>query len=241
VRKYFASALLILTAILVAAFPAVFAYKIGQFTPYDNDKLYIGFGFGTRLVENTPLKTSIPSVIFIPDDKWKLAEELVLGYDFCRFLGLEGDMIFFPSSVYRLTPNRDSINRKIYTFSFIAKFMIPLNRVRIYFGGGASIIYTLAPNFEIFVPPGRLRPPDDSNYIDGKWGRKGFFRPKIMAGFGVYASKRVLVSLVYSRIFGTGKFAAVGKTFSRQDPQVIVRRNYMPNLNALVLMFTIKV
>ncbi len=215
--------------------------KLIQFSPYDNDKLYLGFSFGTRLIEKKVLNTSISVDKFIPDDTYKLVQQVVMGYDFCRYFGIEGQITFVPSSVYHLTPNRDSINRKIYTFSALVKLMIPLNRFRFYLGGGGAIIYTLAPNFEIFIPPEIYTPSNFSNYIDGKWGRQGFYRPKVLVGLGFYFSKRVLVSLVYSRIFGTGTFEAHMVSYSGKDNEFIVNRNYLPNLNVLVVMFTMKV
>lgn len=212
-----------------------------EFEPYVNDKIYLGFGFGVRLVKTEVFNTPVSGTSFIPDDSYKLSEQLVLGYDLCKFFGFEGQFTFFPSSVYFLTPNSDSIIRKVYAFSGLMKFMIPWRRVRFDFGVGGSIVYTLAPNFEIYVPNGIYAPPDDSNYIDGKWGHKDFFRPEYFAAIGFYASKRILISVIYSCIFGTGEFQATPKTFPDKDAEFFVNKNYLPDLRLIVLMITMKI
>jgi len=239
VRKILASLFLLMG--LSNLVPLCAAKKVVHFNPYENDRLYVGFSFGSRLVDKRDLSSDIPGIKFSTDNQWKLAEQLLMGYDLCDYFGFEWQITFFPSSVYYLSPNSDSINRKIYTFSILGKVIIPLERVHFYFGAGAATVYTLAPNFEAFVPEGPFRPSTGDEYIDAKWGRKGFFRPKVMIGFGVYFSKRVLVSLAYSEIFGVGNFGARGVIYTDREPEFHVNEHYLPNLKLLVIKFTVKV
>lgn len=238
--KHFPRCLLLSVFIICTGF-SVAQQQTTSSRPYENDKIYLGFGFGARLVDDQVFQTAIAENKFIPDDSLKLSEQLVLGYDFTPYLGLEGQFTFFPNTVYSLTPNNDSIIRKIYAFSGLVKIMLPVGRVRVYFGGGGSIVYTLAPNFEIHVPDGIYAPPDFSNYIAGKWGHKNFFRPEIFVGLGYSISQRILISVIYSQIFGTGEFEAHPETFAARDAEFFVNKNYLPNLKLVVLMVTMKI